>query len=916
MRRQRVALLAALLAAAGPPPLPQGVPTDEVVRAATRVPGFAAHLGCGDGELTARLAEKGILLVHALEADPALLDSARRLLEGRGLYGIASVELHTGAALPFADDLLNVLVAERPGAVPEAEMLRVLAPGGTAWIRAGGSWRPLRKPRPKAFDEWTHWRHGADGNMVSRDIAVTVPTGLRWVAGPPQDAGGKKWYYDHLMVSAGGRNFYVFDTAVVARDAYNGRLLWTAPVQGGTYRETGAKVTAPASKDAGKAGSRISKAKPAASAEALYAADGGRLVALDAATGERKADFGATEGPREILLDGGRLILLDQAGVRAWDPGTRSALWTNPLPARRLVAGDGSVFGLSGAAVVALDAATGRERWRTEDPKAAEAVALSYHDGVLAVERATWKDDGNGCGVLVFSGRDGRLLWSRDYEPDMTHYQEARAFFIQGLLWLQMKGGRIVGFDPLTGREEKRWSSRGKHCAAPVASVRYFIAPECEFTDLETGQQARARMFRAACRNPFVPANGLLNTYPVQCECFPMLRGYMGLGPTLRKAPPEAPLLRPVAAPAPPPAAAPPGARGSEWPIYRRDVYRSNAAPEGLRNPRPRPVWTAPVARITSGPLLEEWSGCPFVRGVVTPPTVAGGLVFAAVPHEHRVVALEAQTGRIRWTFTAGGRVDTPPTIEGNVCLFGCRDGWLYALGMDRGELLWRLRLAPQEGRIAAYGQLESPWPLAGSVLVDGGVAYAAAGLHPMCDGGIRVAAVRASSGQVLWEKTVAELPLKGWYSTLLAEKPKKIKIGLDFDCPDLLVKDGDRVAMSRWRFHPSNGDWKLVVESLEYQAPGITVPRGIWSYGIRQTKAVQPRPPAAFDERKIHAGAAGDVAIILAGGMEIAADAQGELRIGGQRVRLESPPVPDGLAAAYGRLYVSTQDGRIQCLE
>lgn len=912
---RRYALLPTLLGITASWARAQGVPTDEVVRSATRAPGFAAHLGCGEGVLTVRLAEKGTLIVLALESEPARVEAARRLLEGRGLYGAASVEFHAGSALPFADDLLNVLVAERPEGVPEAEMLRVLAPGGMAWIRTGESWRPLRKPRPKAFDEWTHWRHGADGNMVSQDTAVTVPTGLRWVAGPPQDEGGKKWYYDHLMVSSGGRNFYVFENTVVARDAHNGRLLWTAPVQGYTYREAGAKVTAPSSKDAGKAGFRMTKAKPAASPETLYVVDGGKLVALDTATGARKAEFGATEGPREILLDGRRLILLDQSGVRAWNPETGSLLWTSPLQARHIVAGDGSVFGLSGAAVVSIDVATGKERWRVEDPKVAEAVALSYHGGILAVERATWKDDGNGCGILVFSGREGRLLWTKDYEPDMSHYQEARAFFVSGLLWLQMKGNRIVGFDPLTGKEMKKWSSRGKHCAAPVATVRYFIAPECEFTDLETGQQVRARMFRAACRNPFVPANGLLNTYPVQCECFPMLRGYMGLGPTLRKpGPPEAPLLRPGSAR--PGVSAAPAGGSAEWPIYRHDIYRSNATPQALRRPDPRPAWATPLARITSGPLLEEWKGCPFVRGILTPPTVAGGLVFAAVPHEHRVVALDAQGGRVRWSFTAGGRVDTPPTIEGNLCLFGSRDGWLYCLGTDRGELIWRLRVAPQEGKIAAYGQFESPWPVAGSVLVDGGVVYAAAGLHPMCDGGLRVVAVRASTGQVLWDRIVSELPLKGWYSTLLMEKPKKIKIGLDFDCPDLLVKDGDQVALSRWKFHPSTGDWKLVVESLEYQAPGISVPRGIWSYGIRQTKAVQPRPPAAFDERKIHTGGPGDVALILAGGMIVAADSKGELRIGDRRIRLDSPPVPDGLASAYGRLYVSTQDGRLLCLE
>jgi outer membrane protein assembly factor BamB len=903
----RVLLPLLLLAA----PRPQGPATDEVFRSAARSGGIAVHLGCGDGKGTALLAEKGGLLVHALESDPALLAAARAHLEGRKLYGIATVDLHRGPFLPYADDIVNALVAERPGPVTEAEMLRVLVPGGTAWVKGGDSWRTVRKPRPGTHGEWTHPRHGADGNMVSEDTAVSVPAGLRWVAGPPQDEGGRKWYYDHLMVTSGGRNFYVYETAIVARDSYNGRLLWTREVRGYSYKETGAKVTG-TSKDAGRAGNRVTKARPAASPDRLYTVDGDRLVALDTATGERAADFGTTQGPRDILLDGGRLILLDQAGVRAWNAGTRSPLWESPLQARRIVAGDGSVFGLSGASVVALDAATGKERWRAEDPKMGEAIACTSHGGFLAVERATWKDDGTGCGVQVFSGKDGRPLWSRDYVPDMTHYQEARSFFIGGLLWLQMKGNHIVAFDPATGREVKKWSSRGKHCSAPVASVRYFIAAECEFTDLETGRQERARMFRAACRNPFVPANGLLNTYPVQCECFPMLRGYMGLGPTLRKFPAEEPLLKPASAPAARPAAGP---DEGAWPLYRHDAYRSNSTPAALKSPEPRGAWSAAVARLTSGPLMEEWKGSPFVRGVLTPPVAAGGSVFVAVPFEHRVVSLDAGTGRERWSFTAGGCVDTPPSLEGGLCLFGAHDGRIYALDAGTGQPAWIFRLAPQEGRISAYGQLESPWPVAGSVLVDGGTVYAAAGRHPMADGGIRVAALRARDGQPLWEKTVAELNLKGWYSVTFPDKPK-VKIGLDFESFDLLVKDGDQVAMSRWRFNLENGDWKLALDSLEYQAPGLAVPRGLWGYGIRETKAVRPKPPAAFDREKVRTGQAGDVALVLAGGTPVAADAKGELRVGERRLRLEAPPVPDGLIAAYGRLYVSTQDGRVLCLE
>ena len=123
-------------------------------------------------------------------------------------------------------------------------------------------------------------------------------------------------------------------------------------------------------------------------------------------------------------------------------------------------------------------------------------------------------------------------------------------------------------------------------------------------------------------------------------------------------------------------------------------------------------------------------------------------------PDAHQVVALDAATGKIRWTFTANGRVDTAPTIHRGLCLFGCKSGWVYCLRADDGPVVWRLRAAPVDERIVAYGQIESPWPVPGSVLVDGqrglfrrGTALAGRRRHPRLRGrsGYRPVAMGAS---------------------------------------------------------------------------------------------------------------------------------------------------------------------------
>jgi hypothetical protein len=316
------------------------------------------------------------------------------------------------------------------------------------------------------------------------------------------------------------------------------------------------------------------------------------------------------------------------------------------------------------------------------------------------------------------------------------------------------------------------------------------------------------------------------------------------------------------------------------------------------------------------GAIAAEWKSNPFVRGTLTPPVAAGGMIFVAVPDLHRVAALDATSGKVIWTYTAGGRLDGPPTISEGLCLFGAHDGWVYAVRAADGLLAWRLRVAPREGRIMAYGQMESPWPVVSSVLVGGGQGFVAAGRHPTSDGGVRVLAFRVSSGEIVWEKTVDNLDaIKNWYGPTLPNS--KVKVGVDFEPVDMLVRDGDLIAMSRWRFSPKDGEFTLALNSTTYAVPGgLEVPRGLWGYGIRQTKMVQPKPPAAFTGKKVHTGVTGDAALILVGGMPVTVTSKGDLRIGEELVTLGVEPVYDGLIAAYGSLYLATQKGTIVCIE
>jgi hypothetical protein len=142
--------------------------------------------------------------------------------------------------------------------------------------------------------------------------------------------------------------------------------------------------------------------------------------------------------------------------------------------------------------------------------------------------------------------------------------------------------------------------------------------------------------------------------------------------------------------------------------------------------------------------------------GRLSPITVADGRLFVAQVDAHTVHAIQASSGRRLWSFMTGARVDSPPTIYRGLVLFGSRDGWVYCLRAADGQLVWRFQAAPRTTCAVAFEQLESLWPVHGSVLVKDGVAYAAAGRSSYLDGGIRLVGLDPASGQLLCSTQVA----------------------------------------------------------------------------------------------------------------------------------------------------------------
>ncbi len=118
-----------------PAPAPAEDPSaGEVLRKLGAGPGLVVVAGDG-AALAAEIARRSKLRVYVQLSGPGKLDAACRAAESAGLLGVrVFIDAGPGGRIGLADDLADGLVAFGPAAsaLPEAEVLRVLRPGGKA----------------------------------------------------------------------------------------------------------------------------------------------------------------------------------------------------------------------------------------------------------------------------------------------------------------------------------------------------------------------------------------------------------------------------------------------------------------------------------------------------------------------------------------------------------------------------------------------------------------------------------------------------------------------------------------------------------------------------------------------------------------------------------------------------------------
>ncbi len=807
----------------------------DLVRDSSIRGGLIVHAGGGDPAFTAALRVNDRYIVQGLETDPARVAAARVRLRAAGVYGPVSVDRWDGKQLPYIDNLVNLLVAETT--VPPDEILRVLAPGGVACTKKDGDWTKTVKPRPEDLDDWTHYLHGPDNNAVADDRAVDAPHHLQWTGGP-------RWArsHDHLAtlsaaVTTGGRLFAVVDEGetfsvamparwrLVARDAFSGVVLWKRDLPdwfahlrpfriGPSYLPRGLVAV----------GNRV------------YVCPGGDrpVEALDAATGKTIRTFDGTQGAREILVvkNAIHLVLHDLAPPVDWvqrnatepakrllaiDADSGKPLWekrgesTTGLHSMTLAVGNGIAVYQAGRSLVCIDAKTGLEHWRAERAASASFKPWTHPTTVITRNSVLWADYhvptreerkaglrvANYGDLIVFDASNGKVRWRARCHDDFRSPQEV--YVIGDAVWTRSRKdpkepGWAVGRDLQTGEVVREFQPDGKlfhanghgWCYRNKATVRFLLRGRggIDFLEVDTGKAASYHFTRGTCQYGILPANGLIYTPPHACNCYinGKLNGFNALAPRrkgvsnqanasprLEKGPAYESIRNPES-----------GIRNrSAWPTYRADASRASHVQTTVAT-KPAVKWRVPL------------------KGPLTSPVYGDGMVCLAQIDAHTVHALDGITGKMIWSFTAGGRIDTPPTIHKGTALFGCADGWLYCVRAKDGALAWRFRCAPGNRRLVAHGQIESVWPVPGSVLVMKDAAYVAAGRSSYLDGGMRLCKIDVRTGDLQAETTLDDRdPSTGLQKSGTPSGKTLTSAAL----PDVLSSDGSSVFLRQNRF-------------------------------------------------------------------------------------------------------------------
>ncbi len=795
--------------------------------------GLVAQVG-SDGLDLQKLGDR--FHVRLLLKDSNALAKAREEIEKAGLAGRFTASHWKGGSLPFADRVVNVLIIPGNDLVDAAEIKRVLAPGGLSIVDG----KAEKMPVPDTIDDWTHYHYDASGNAVSKDKEVGPPRSFRWWATPMHLRSHNYSASFTGLVSADGRIFHILDEgtylldqggatpkfSLVARDAFNGALLWKKPLEG--YGQ-------PFYEDvAGQAVRDYIWRTPLSMNRRLVAVDdkvyaalkyrGSPLAILDSATGKllHEVDLGGVD---EIVADGNLVICrvrpeipmptdemrgknrgvvetkLEKEGYKnprqelrsrvydrlrenkneqivAVDAANGEILWRVDAPlvgTQCLALADGKVVYHNYEEMVALDAKRGGKIWSYAAPAERGSMPRNLLGNLLIADsKVFWTSTNTGGGVCL-NLSDGKELWRKERTGTTGGFGFPTALrSVKGTLYwdyLRRTPLKLADGTDASRPDIGDMLTRGHHirCFAGKATERYLITPHrgTEFIDLEGDNHMVCDWTRGACSYGLMPANGLIYNTPDPCSCYEgaLINGFIALAPHE-----PGTLAKAPAADAP--------ERLTKGPAYGTP-FKTLGSP--LATSTTWPCYRADARRSAFTPtklsskLQTAWTADP--GGDLTQATIADDRAFVVRKNNYELICLSLSDGKTIWIESFPAALDGPPTIVDGRLYLGCRDGSVHCLRAADGATAWVFQAAPLERLTLSGDRLENLWPVSSSVLYHNGLIYAPAGRSSYLDGGIHLYALDPATGAVK-HHTILEGPWpdRKTLRTAVVYEPDRVK--------------------------------------------------------------------------------------------------------------------------------------------
>ncbi|MHC4628492.1 MAG: outer membrane protein assembly factor BamB family protein, partial [Planctomycetota bacterium] len=747
----------------------------------------------------------------------AKISRLREQIMAAGCYGKVSVARFDGEKLPYIDNLVNLLIVGSGFDVPSSEVDRVLAPYGVAVVNGKRIVKPYPKEMDEwpQYLHGADNNCVAQDTVVGPPRHVQWISGPAWTRAhigaatisSMVSSGGRLFTIEDTETAE--NPLLPAKWKLIARSAFNGIVLWTkdypqweqvtvyiknyhaqmqrrlAAIGNVVYCTPG--LNTPLTALDAATGRTLREYEGTEGTQEfvfhngiLYAMVGDRMHFFSyrgaQAPAKRKDKKKAAAEPMRMVS--GNAFNRDGFPLSAYNPQTRNA--ANPTAviiamnaetgrelwrSRKINRYTGCTMALKADKLVyqsahglfCLDAQSGKERWAVEK-KITYGVGNMPNSLVLS-DDAVYCEEGKS--IHAYSLADGSDYWPRSIKARKGYQASTDLLIAADALWMcgscnNPKGTVInkpTGYNLKTGDQirtiDQILSKPMGHdrCFRNFITERFFInsktgGPDC--MDLVSGTEYPAPFTRATCSMGPLPCNGLIYCGPYACQChLPVglhnFNAYYTNEESLSTKGQTVKVARSVRLEKGPAygrirETKEEGRRTDGWPTYRQDVRRYAGTTAKVPAKGLKPLWKNKFKTGNSAPVIAE------------------GKVFVAETNTHALHALDAASGRLIWRYIAGGRIDSPPTYHKGLLLFGSRDGWVQCVRASDGALAWRFRDLPDK-MICAFDQIESAWPVHGSVLVKNNTAYFCAGRSSYLDGGLFIYGLNPATGEIRYQR-------------------------------------------------------------------------------------------------------------------------------------------------------------------